>query len=253
MGEITTTHAMPPEPSPERTRALDRMKAATEWVAPGRYLISNRSAPTESERRALTRWADELRTGMVPAEEKDIGAEVLRMMAGYPTLRLTKEEAARLAAAFVATLANLPLWAIRKACANWQAGAVADSNAAFPPNAVQIKLEADKVANARRVELGAIEMVLKAEVVQLPSDLDRQKAVEHWETVVRPAMQHADVTEDLGEREKASFLAANRRLLNKELESAQVADGPAMTLDMRRKLGLPTRPVAKRDKDKADG
>lgn len=240
MGEITKTAAIPDGPSPERARALDRMKAATEWVAPGRYLISSLSAPTESERRALARWADELRTGMAPAEAKDIGAEVLRMMAGYPTLRLTREEAARMAAAFVATLGSLPLWAIRRACTNWATGAVAEANPAYPPNAAQIKLEGDRVANARRVELGAIEMVLKAEVVQLPSDFDRQKAIEHWEQVVRPAIAHADVTEDLGERERSAFLSATRRLLAKELQSANVTDGPAMTLDMRRKLGVLT-------------
>lgn len=243
MGEMTTTDGAPPEPSVERTRALARMKAATEWAGPGRYLISSRSAPTESERRALTLWADELRAGMAPAEAKEIGAEVLRMMAGYPSMRLNREEAARLAAAFVASLSKLPLWAIRKACLNWTTGAVAESNPAFPPNAVQIKLEADRVANTRQTELGAIDMVLKAEVVQLPTEADRQKATEYWDKEVRPLLQSSDVTEDLRARETQAFLMATRRLLEKEIASAQASESPAMTMDMRRKLGIPIKPA----------
>lgn len=215
-------------------------------TAPGRYLISNRSAPTTDERRALTNRADDLRRALDWAEALDIAREILGLMAGYPSVRMNREESARMSAAFVSALAKLPLWAIRKACENWTAGRVPDTNPAFPPNAVQIKIEADRVAAPRRHELGRIAAVLAAEVIRLPTEDERKQAVEHWEQNIRPAMQHADVTEDLGERERNAFIAATRRLLAKELASANVTEGPAMTMDMRRKLGVSLRPARRR-------
>jgi hypothetical protein len=145
------------------------------------------------------------------------------------------EETARMSAAFVSARTNLPLWAIRKACENWAAGRVPDTNPAFPPNAVQIKLEADRIAAPRRHELGRIETALKAEVIPSTSDEERDRALSHWRDTIRPTMHQADVTESLDEKRRDEQLEANRRLLAREIGP----DGLEMTRDMRRKLGIP--------------
>lgn len=204
-------------------------------MAPGRYSISSRSAPTESERRDLTSRADDLRRALNRAEALDIAREVLALMAGYPSVRMNREETARMSAAFVSALANLPLWAIRKACENWAAGRVPDTNPSFPPNAVQIKLEADRIAAPRRHEFGRVETILKAEVIPSPSEEERDRAISHWTDTIRPTMHHADVTESLDEKRRDEQLEANRRLLAREIGP----DGLEMTRDMRRKLGIP--------------
>ena len=179
---------------------------------------------------------------MHPAEALDIAREVLGLMAGYPSVRMNREETARMSAAFVSALAALPVWAIRRACQHWAAGRVPDSNPAFPPNAVQIKLEADRIVAPRRHEVGRIGVILSAEVVETPSDEARQACTANWFENIRPVMQNVDVTEDVEQRERDRQLEANRRLRQREHAAHGITDGRPMTVDMRRKVGLRSEP-----------
>lgn len=221
----------------------------------------SRSAPTEEERTALTRRADELRASLTPAEANEIGTEVLRLMAGYPSVRLTHEEAARLATTFVAALTGMPLWAIRKACMNWATGRAQGSNAAFPPSAPELRMAADTVARPRQYEAGSIRAILSATVEVLPSEEARAKALAHWEEVrptmkgmpppvapaapghnaPRPSILATDgggEEEARREREREAQLHANRRTLEREIGRPLKPGETAMTRDMQRLLGV---------------
>ena len=170
---------------------------------------------------------------MSPAEAREIAAEVLRFMAGFPSLRLTKEEAARLAAAFVAKLQDLPLWAIRRALEKW--GEVEGTNPSFPPSASDLKVQGDRFARSVREEIGAIETVLKAEVEHIPTDDERAAALGRWYDVIRPTMQHADVSRS-NETDRAEQVRANQRILEREIGPCSANERHRMTHDLRRKL-----------------
>lgn len=175
---------------------------------------------------------------MTPAEAEDIAREALKLMAGYPSLRLTHEEAARTAATFVAALAGMPLWAIRKACLDWACGRVQGSNPAFPPSAPELRLATNKAAAFRQHEAGTIDVILKAEVERLPTDEERAKALAYWHDTVRPMLQHTDVSDKpSATTSREEQIEANDRLRERERRQQGARPGGTRTPQMDQYLG----------------
>lgn len=213
-------------------------------MGPGRYSISSRSAPTESERNQLTARADDLRLGLIPATKEEVRTSLLKFMAGMD-LKMTADDLDEMVSMFVASLMGLPLWAIRQALLNWMQGTIAGANPRFTPKPPELRIEANRIAAPFQRELGSIEAGLSASVEQVPTQSERDAAVARWHDEIRPTMGHADVTEDLSEKRRQEALDENRRFRAREAAHAGLADGHDMTLDMRRALYIPTQPRAK--------
>lgn len=224
------------DPTPEIDALVTRLRSAAQWEAPGRYSISSRSAPTEGQRQELTRRADDLRRALSPAAKDEIRTSLLKWIAGLD-LRLSEEALDDMVSMFVASLMGLPLWAVRQTLLNWMQGRIADCNPRFTPKPPELRREGDRIVARRKHELGSIDAVLGARVEGVPSDAERERALAHWYENVRPALQHADVSDALSpEAKRAEQIEANDRLRRREREAAGADPDAPHTLEMEQRL-----------------
>ncbi|GEL42256.1 hypothetical protein MEX01_28470 [Methylorubrum extorquens] len=224
------------DPTPEIDALVTRLRSAAQWEAPGRYSISSRSAPTDGERQALTRRADDLRRALSPAAKDEIRTSLLKWIAGLD-LRLSEEALDDMVSMFVASLMGLPLWAVRQTLLNWMQGRIADCNPRFTPKPPELRREGDRIVSRRKHELGSIDAVLGAIVEDAPSDAERQEALAHWYETVRPALQHADVSDAPSlEMMRTEQIEANDRLRRRERQAVGADPDRPHTIDMERRL-----------------
>jgi hypothetical protein len=136
-------------------------------TAPGRFSISTRSAPAPAAKAALQGRKSELTNSLAASasDREAMAAEIGSMLAVFPQGRPDAMQARMIVAAYVETLAGMPLWAIQQA----RKGMIARATP-FAPSAGEMLECCGKIVSPLREELAQINRILDA-VVE-----DRQQA-----------------------------------------------------------------------------
>jgi hypothetical protein len=136
-----------------------------------KYSISDQLAPTHEDRQRLLARQRELSIGMTPCGELSAAAELIsQMFTGYMTVRLNRDEAANTAAAYLAQVKHLPLWAIQTGCQSCIA-----RNNPFPPSAGELRAACEKAVQSIWAEEAEIRKVLDAEIYHSAPKAQRER------------------------------------------------------------------------------
>lgn len=118
--------------------------------------------PTEPQRAAIAasirRIEQEITT---PAAERDVVANVVRLLVAFPAANMSPEAARARASIYVSVMADLPGWAIRIACDKWLRGD-AEGNLAFAPSPPQLRQLAEAQTLSHRAAIVKLRRVLDA-------------------------------------------------------------------------------------------
>lgn len=133
--------------------------------------------------------ARELAVSLIPASAdadgpKQIAACVSALLMAYPSMRMTADESRMTAKMFVKALEDQPLWAIQQACSKWMRGEIQKGNPAFPPSAPELRALAVAQAIDARTQHTKVERILSANVYRLPSQEERDRAIEWFQAVL---------------------------------------------------------------------
>lgn len=135
--------------------------------------------PSPELRRAITVRLADVRRSLMPLErsiaEKERAARaVAAMLSGWVNARVA-DPAAKVSA-YIATLGDLPCWAVEKVCAEVARGHVEGLDPDFPPSAARLhQLGEDAIARLRK-EMGELHAVNIAKLeVAPPTEEERQR------------------------------------------------------------------------------
>ena len=110
---------------------------------------------------------------MAPATSSEIAKAIVRMFAGYLSIRLDEDQMRAAVASYVEQVAEQPLWAIEKACKE-----LGGKGGAFPPSAGDIREKCLQITAPAWAEYSDLNKILKAEVFTPdPERAARAKAI----------------------------------------------------------------------------
>ncbi|EJW11263.1 hypothetical protein A33M_3341 [Rhodovulum sp. PH10] len=167
------------------------MIAGFEGAGYGRPVL--RRALRADEREALVARVARLRAALVPfgpADRQALGAALAGMMMVYPSMQRAGDEAAAVAAGYLAALAGRPRWAIELVCDRVRTGRVAECRE-FCPSAPKLAALSDAELIPYRMAIHRLDAVLVATVV-LPAPAKSRPRVS------RPARSPADAASPAG-------------------------------------------------------
>lgn len=165
----------PASPGRELALTVARISNAVRQLTWNHCEIAAERAPTADERAAIAQRRAELETALTPTDKRSAVSAITGMMLGFGggDANLGPETLLARVEVYVESVADQPIWAIRKACRDWRdgrhgAGAFVPSTAQFAPTVAAETLPF-------RNELARLRAILDAKVVSDPSPEVRAK------------------------------------------------------------------------------
>lgn len=217
-----------------------------EW-SDGRMVTRTPVSPTD--RRTLSNRLAELAGALKPLsgthEAARASAAIGGLLAGFPALRTA--DAKSLVDGYLVTLADLPAWAIERACLAAAREKIEGLSPDFAPTAARLHQIADTEMQSVRGEMSGLRVVLSAEVEIEISDAERRRVAERMRQFADDfsASVAADVEEDrkrLATLSKGGAAAAIAAILDsyreRGIEPVRDDAGMLMRLDDAMQAGL---------------
>jgi hypothetical protein len=194
MNEIIRTVQAATSPVPlsgSSARKLAFFRTKIETTA-GVSSISADSAPTVDERAGLARREERLAAWLAPAGEKAILPHISSLMLSMHHKSEDEEARTILQRIWAADLADLPLFAVERACADFRQGRAGDGK--WLPTQAEVRRVALQHAEKLRKEHAEVRAVLTARVVEKPRDeAERKRIADEARAEIRKAAAKADV------------------------------------------------------------
>lgn len=181
MNAITTTRrTLAPTPPTREMETLTAIYRSRLERTGQRYSMVESSAPTESERGALEARQSVVVAACIPGERAAIEASVEAMIAGYLSVRVDKDQAKIVRAAYVTHLLTYPLWAVHAGC---RACAARDNP--FPASPGELRAAVDEAMKPVRQEMHDLAAILSANTYAVADDAARARVSEIYEKFKR--------------------------------------------------------------------
>jgi hypothetical protein len=248
----TLSQTKPIELSVSQHRRVEEMFLNLDEVSFRKFRFRERNlAPTDGERTFLRQRLDLLGQWLAPASEVAINAELAALFVAMATGKAdSAKETSTLHRIYREDLAELPGFALVKACANFRRGDVGDGK--FVPKPGEIRKEAMRIAKPFLEERARVQAVMSAEVPNPPESLEHRRAVAaRWRETLRQTVAAA---QPLNEAERGMPSPASVAL---PPVGALPTPGPAPRMSERlqavydRKYGPPPAPAEDEFDDRA--
>lgn len=243
MGQDLTKHSQarsssPVAPSRELVSVVDRLTNALEAIPGGRRMqVRDVAAPTDAEKSVLVARREALLTTLQPAHPDEIGRAISMMRQAFDGgPAMSQEDISTTRKLYVMALSPFPMWAVSEACRQVIEGK-AGLNTAFAPKPPQMAELCRSLVMPFREEKGRIDAILTAEVYTLPSDEERARIAAGFDELVAGLKRVPDEKRMTDEQRGAGFVAANQRLMAKDLQHAGIEDdGAGLSPELRMKI-----------------
>lgn len=101
----------------------------------------------------------------------DLVTAIGRMLAGYPSVRQSGDDARTLLLAYVSMVEDFAPWAVTEAVRRWQTTATGEGRTlAFPPSAAELREACQSVVWRYQAERGKLKQALTAKTQPIPKD-----------------------------------------------------------------------------------
>lgn len=204
--------------------------------------------PTSSQREQITARLAVVRRALLPldramAERERAARAIAAMLSGWVNARVA-DPAAKVSA-YVAALADLPVWAVEQVCHDVARGRIEGLDAAFPPSAAQLHQLCEDAVSRLRKEANDLYAVSIAKLEVHVSDEERRSI----------GVQMVDLSERLGrgndadeaarlkvkqQQDAAARRQAQQRVRREYAEFGVAPPSPlALSITARKAMGLP--------------
>lgn len=220
-------------PTREQADLLSKFWNRIEQIG-GRYQIADNVLWTPEEYSALHLRMCECERALTAAQDHEIKVLVLAMFLGFPTLRLSREEADRTSALWVSQLRDFPSWAIKQACENALQDRISGRSADFVPSVAVIASQCAKLVQPTRDERGKLKALVDADVYHAPTDDERARVKAGFEKLIADLKLRDPLTRSAPDTGPLDPVAVTEKLL----EQRDSLPPPELSNELRGKLGL---------------
>lgn len=179
---------------------------------------------------------DDIVAGLTPATRAEIG----RLVAYVRTLLPAQgnDDPELVVNGYISILSGLPLWALDQACNDFLKGRVPDHKT-FAPTCDQIAARARSLVSRFESEIAAIDKIVRAEIIQVVSLEERERIGQKLRALSERIGENSRREQEAEQEAARKRLAERNEIARKrELEAHGISDGIAMSLALRRKLGI---------------
>lgn len=192
----TSSQTKPIELSVSQHRRVEEMFLNLDEVSFRKFRFRERElAPTDGERTFLRQRLDLLGQWLHRASQLTIDADIAALFAAMASGK-SEKEASTLSRIYREDLADVPGFALTKACANFRRGDVGDGK--FVPKPGEIRKEAMRIAKPFLEEQARVRAVMSAEIPSPPESLEHRRAVAaRWRETLRQTVAAAQPTNEV--------------------------------------------------------
>lgn len=158
LAQTPTRQVGPPRPAPELSAATRNLVC---WIPsdPNEPVGLTRLLAGDERQRIENRIA-EIEASLAQRNARSVERSIAAMMLSIPSGRASGDEARAIVSAYVATLGDMPPWAVERAAMRFAGGEVTTANPAFAPSGAEVRKETDRLLVPYRAEIMRLRQIL---------------------------------------------------------------------------------------------